>query len=290
MSTSSAPTPIASSANPGCEAGPLGVVAGRGALPRRLIAAAAAQGRASFVLGFHGYTDAETLAAAPSALVRLGAIGEAFAVLRAAGVRELAMAGKIERPSLTALRPDAKGMALLARIGARALGDDGLLRAVTAEIEREGFRVLPVSAIAPGSLAQVGVWSRRRPTEADAIDIARGFDVAGALGAVDVGQSVVVQQGVVLGVEAAEGTDALIQRCGALKLEGPGGVLVKRCKPGQDRRLDLPAIGVATFEAVAAAGLGGVAVEAERTLVIEPEAVRAAADRLGLFWVGVDPA
>ena len=120
-------------------------------------------------------------------------------------------------------------------------------------------------------------------------DIARGFDVALALGAVDVGQAVIVQQGIVLGVEAAEGTDALIARCAGLRLEGPGGVLVKAKKPQQERRADLPTVGVATVHNAKSAGLRGIAVEAGNTLMIGLPDIIAAADDTGMFVIGVAP-
>ena len=107
------------------------------------------------------------------------------------------------------------------------------------------------------------------------------------MGAADVGQATVIQDGLVLGVEALEGTDALLARCGPLRRQGPGGVLVKLRKPGQERRADLPTIGVATVEAAAQAGLRGIAVEAGGTLVVDAPAVTDAADRAGLFLIGM---
>jgi len=111
--------------------------------------------------------------------------------------------------------------------------------------------------------------------------------VARALGAVDVGQAVVVQQQIVLGVEAAEGTDALIERSASLRRPGPGGVLVKIKKPGQERRADLPTIGVRTVEKAAASGLRGIAVEAGATLLMDRDAIGRAADALRLFVAGI---
>jgi DUF1009 family protein len=121
-------------------------------------------------------------------------------------------------------------------------------------------------------------------------DIARGVAVARTLGALDVGQAVVVQHGVVLGVEAIEGTDRLLERCALLRGDGPGGVLVKLAKPGQERRVDLPTIGVETIARAAKAGLRGIAAEAGGTLIVDKDAVIAAADAGGLFVVGIDPA
>ena len=268
---------------------PLGILAGGGALPRRLTVACRAIGREVFVLAFEGQTDPETTADVNHAWVRLGAAGRALAHLRAAGVEELAFAGAIRRPSLAGLRPDARAARLLTRIGVRSLGDDGLLSAVIAELEEaEGFRVIAPDMIVAELLATPGAYGRLGPDAGAERDIARGVAVARGLGAFDVGQAVVVQDGIVLGLEAVEGTGALLERCAALGREGPGGVLVKVRKPGQERRVDLPTIGRETVVAAAAAGLRGIAVEAGGALVIDRAAVADAADRAGLFVVGIE--
>lgn len=263
--------------------GPLGILAGGGELPRRLVATCARLARRCFVVAFEGHADAATVVGVPHAWAPLGAAGRVFDALREAGVRDVVLAGTIRRPSLLSLKPDARGAALLARIGLRALGDDGLLRAVIAELEREGFRVVGAHDVLGGLVAPAGVLGRVTPDPQARSDIARGVEVARALGAVDVGQAVVVQQGIVLGVETAEGTAALLTRVGALRCEGPGGVLVKLAKPGQDRRVDLPTIGVATVEQAAAAGLAGIAIEAGATLVLDLAGAIVAADAAGLF-------
>jgi DUF1009 family protein len=267
--------------------GRLGILAGAGELPRRVIEACRSADRPFFVLGFVDETDPAILADAPHAMIRLGAAGEGFRLLREAGVDELVFAGGIRRPSVTSLRPDWRAAKFFARIGYRALGDNGLLSAVIAELEAEGFRVVGADTVLGRALAPAGAFGRLRPdAQADA-DIAHGLRVARTLGIVDIGQSVVVQQGLVLGVEAIEGTDALLQRCGELRREGPGGVLVKIAKPDQERRADLPTIGTRTIAAASAAGLRGIAVEAGSTIVIDQPGVVEAADRAGLFVVGV---
>jgi len=267
--------------------GPLGILAGGGELPRRLVAACRDRARPCFVVAFEGHADAATVADVMHAWAPLGAAGRVFDLLRAAGVRDVVLAGSIKRPSLSSLMPDARGAALLARIGLRALGDDGLLRAVIAELEREGFRVVGADDVLGDLPAPAGVLGRIAPDAQARTDIARGVAVARALGAVDVGQAVVVQQGVVLGVEAAEGTEALLARASALRRDGPGGVLVKLAKPGQERRVDLPTIGVATVDQAAAAGLAGIAIEAGATLMLDLPGVIAAADAAGLFLEGL---
>jgi DUF1009 family protein len=268
----------------------LGILAGAGELPLRIIEACRAAERPFFVLAFEGSADPDRLEGAPQAWVRLGAAGEGLRLLRENGVEELVMAGAVRRPSLLQLRPDWRTAKFFARIGYRALGDDGLLRAVIRELEEtEGFRVIGADALLGPALAPEGPLGRLAPDGQAEQDIALGLRVVRALGALDIGQAVVVQQGLVLGVEAIEGTDALIDRCGPLRREGPRGVLVKGTKPGQERRADLPTIGPRTVARAEAAGLAGIAVEAGATLILDRQATVAAADRAGLFVVGIVP-
>ncbi len=265
----------------------LGILAGRGKLPARIIQACRETGREFYVVAFEDQTAPETVAGVPHTWVRLGAAGSALKRLRDAGVEELVMAGGVHRPSLSALRPDPWTAKVFVKTGARALGDDGLLSALVRALEDEGFRMVGADDVVSDLLAPQGPLGAVAPEAEAKADIALGIDVALGLGALDVGQAVVVQQGLVLGVEAAEGTDALIERCAGLRRAGPGGVLVKVKKPGQDRRVDLPTIGVSTVTAAAAAGLSGIAVEAGGTLVMDRSAVAETADRVGVFVIGV---
>lgn len=267
--------------------GRLGILAGSGELPARLVDVCRKDGRPFFVLAFEGEADPATVSDAPHAWVRLGAAGRGFELLRNEGVEEIVFAGAIRRPSIASLRPDWRAARFLARVSYRALGDDGLLSAIVKEVESEGFRVVGADTLLGSSLIGEGPLGKHRPDAQALADIARGLEVVRALGAIDVGQAAVVQQGLVLGVEAIEGTDSLLARCAGLKREGPGGVLVKAVKPGQERRADLPTIGRRTVRGAAAAGLRGIAVEAGASLVIDPPAVAAAADEAGLFVVGV---
>lgn len=266
--------------------GTLGIVAGSGPMPARLAAAAQAAGRRVFILGLEGHAEPASIAPYPHAIHRIGAGGQILASLREAGVDDLVLIGPVRRPSLLTLMPDAEGAKILGRIGRAAFaGDDGLLAAVIRVFEEEGFRVRGAHEVMEELAAPEGVLGRHAPDSAAEADIVRGVAVARALGAADVGQAVVVQQGIVLGVEAVEGTDALIARCAGLRRDGPAGVLVKLAKPGQEARADLPTIGPRTVEGAAAAGLRGIAIEAGMTLMPEREATVAAADRLGLFLV-----
>ena len=267
--------------------GRLGIVAGGGRLPQRLLEACRAAGRDVFVLALEGAAEPETVRGVPHAWCRLGAAVTGLSLLRENNVTELVLAGSVRRPSLGALRPDWRAAKLFARIGYRAVGDDGLLSAIVSELEREGFRVLGVDQLLDGEIAGAGPLGTVQPSSQSQADIEHGLRIARAMGPLDIGQAVVIQQGLVLGIEAIEGTDELIRRCAVLRREGPGGVLVKVEKPGQERRADRPTIGPRTIVLAAEAGLLGIAVEADATIVLDRDEVIRAADRAGLFVVGV---
>jgi UDP-2,3-diacylglucosamine hydrolase len=269
----------------------LGIIAGGGVLPAKVAAAARAAGRGVYIVGLEGFADPAVLAPWPHEMRRLGAASRIIAALRENGCQDLVMIGPVRRPSLLDLRPDAEGAKLLARVGRAVFaGDDGLLAAVIRVLTEEGFRVIGMHEIIREAVAPPGVLTR---TQADAqamTDVRRGIQVARLLGTADVGQGCVVQQGLVLAVEAIEGTDAMLARASVLRRDGIGGVLVKLVKPGQDKRADLPTIGPDTVRNAAAAGLRGIAFEANATILAEREVCLAAADSAGLFLLGLDPA
>ena len=272
----------------------LGILAGGGPLPGRVAAAARAAGRDVFIVGLEGFADPAVLAPWPHEIVRMGAAGRILAALRTHDCQDLVLIGPIRRPSFLDIRPDAAGARLIARAG-RAIfsGDDGLLKATVRILDEEGFRVIGAHEILNSALGPLGLLSRGAPDETAWSDIRRAAAVNRALGRADVGQGCVVRAGVVIAVEAVEGTDAMLARCGPLLdlmgMSKPGGVLVKMVKPGQDRRVDLPAIGPDTLRNAAAAGLAGVAYEAGGTILAERGVCAAEADRTGLFLLGFDP-
>lgn len=263
----------------------LGIIAGGGALPRRLRGAARTQGSDVFVLGLEGQAEKSL---APDAWVRLGATDRAIDILKKSGADTLVMAGHVRRPALSELRPDLRTVKLFAKLGTRALGDDNLLRAIAAELEGEGFKVIGAHMIDQTLLAPAGHIAGKPPTAEQQADIARGIEVAKNIGRLDIGQAVVVQQGIVLAIEAVEGTDQLLKRCAKLRRAGQGGVLVKACKPQQDKRLDLPTIGLRTLTQASLAGLAGIAVEAGASLLLDREELADTANRLGLFITGFE--
>src|SRR5215469_13056487 len=268
-------------------AGRLGIVAGAGRLPRLLIEACRATGRDFFVLALEGAAEAETVRGVAHAWCRIGAAANGLSLLHENNVTEVVLAGGVRRPSLVSLRPDWRAAKLFARIGYRAIGDDGLLSAIVEELEKEGFRVLGADQLLHAEPVPEGPLGKICPDPQSEADIAHGLLVARAIGGLDIGQAVVVQQGLVLGVEAIEGTDELVRRCGALRRDGPGGVLVKVEKPGQEPRADRPTIGLRTVTLSAETRLAGVAVEANATIVIDRDEVVRAADLAGLFLVGL---
>lgn len=270
---------------------PLGVVAGGGSLPLRVVQAASAMGRPVHVVVLEGHGDPADYAGQSHVTLRWGLAAQMLSWLKQHDVREVVLAGTVARPSLLSLRPDAASMKLLGRVGRAAFnGDDSILRAVMKVLAEEGFEVLGAQALLSGLLPQAALLAGPMPDDVARADIARGLAVCHAIGVVDVGQSVVVQQGLVLGVEAIEGTDALILRAGGLKREGPAPILVKAPKPAQSNLVDLPAIGPKTVETARAAGLRGLAFQAGGTILLERDTTIAAAEAAGIFLLAFNPA
>ena len=272
---------------------PLGIFASGGDLPFAIAESAREAGRDVFVVALTG-SAGEWVNAFPHEWVSLGEAGKVIKALHGAGCVEVVLAGKLARPKFRDIKLDAKAVLIAPRlIAAARKGDDALLRAVGEHFEREGFRLVGVHEAAPGLLAQSGVMGRIKPSSDDEEDIAVAFKVVRAMGTLDIGQAAVVCEGLTLAVEAAEGTDAMIARVASLPehLRGTAekrrGVLVKAAKPIQDRRIDLPVIGVQTVRNAAAVGLKGIALEAGGALVVGRSAVIAEADKLGLFVAGV---
>lgn len=267
----------------------LGILAGRGDLPAQMIETCRKQQREFVVVAFEGQTEAELVREVPHHWFPLGAVGKTIRYLKDSGAKELVLAGAIKRPSFFTLKPDAIAAKWLTKLSAKKLaGDDQLLSLIVTELEKEGFSVIGTEdVLGEQILAPEGILGAVRPDAQAEKDIAAGMEIAKEIGRMDIGQAVVVQNGVVIGVEAVEGTDALLERCGRLTTDGPGGVLVKMRKPQQEQRADLPTIGLTTIENAAKAGLQGIAVEAEGAIIVNREQVAAKADALGLYIIGI---
>jgi DUF1009 family protein len=274
--------------------GPLAVICGGGSFPAALADAVAARGRRPVMFGIRGWADPKVVERYAHHWIAIGQAGRFFRLAKAENCREVLFIGTVLRPPIAQLRLDWRTILLMPRV-IRFFrgGDDKLLSGVAGVAESGGLRVVGVKDVAPELFVPEGVLGRHRPSERDREDIQRALKVIAALGPFDVGQAAVVANGNVLAVEAAEGTDHMLDRITELRRFGrvtspPGvGVLVKAPKPGQDRRFDLPSIGPRTIEHVARAGLAGLAVAAGSTMVAEPEQVIATADRDRVFVVGV---
>jgi DUF1009 family protein len=272
----------------------LGLIAGGGALPVVLAAQCRAAGRPYFVVRLKGMADA-VLAEHPGAEIGIAELGKAIKALKSAKCETVCFAGMVARPDFAALKPDMRGLAALPGIVAAARqGDDGLLRKVLSEFEKDGFVVEGAHEVLADLTLPVGLLGKIAPADAHTADIERALQVARELGAMDVGQGAVVCDGLVLALEAQEGTDAMLRRVAELPeaLRGsPGrmrGVLAKAPKPIQELRVDLPTIGLGTVQRAARAGLAGIVGEAGRLLVLDREEAVALADELGLFILGVE--
>lgn len=273
----------------------LAILAGGGDLPLKLAEACTALHRPFIVIGLEGIARPE-VEAFPHAWTGIGTVGRTLKIMRDEGCKAITLAGNVRRPDFSKLKLDWKGTRLLPKIiGAARRGDDALLSVIVDDLEREGFTVEGTDAVFAGLLARPQLLTKTAPTDRDRADIARAAAVAHALGVHDVGQGAVVCEGLVLAVEAAEGTDLMLARCAVLPVEIRGalgarrGVLVKLTKPNQNLRVDLPTIGKTTIARAAEAGLAGIAIEAGRTLILDEAEVIAAADAAGLFIIGLDP-
>jgi DUF1009 family protein len=265
----------------------LTILAGGGPLPGLLAAAAQAKGWGVQAVVFPGQPQPnplpEGVGTKPFAL---GQVGHILAHLKASNTTHVALAGHLHKPSILSLKPDAMGMKLLAR--ALVKHDDALLRSVTDFLAEQGFVLVGVADLMPNLLAPLGPLATARPTAAEQDDIALGRSTLAILGDLDIGQACIVHQGAVLGVEAVEGTDALIERCAALRsAEGgtaQGGVLVKRAKLLQTELADLPFVGPTTMELLGKHGYRGLAIQANKTLLLEQPTMMALANRHQLFF------
>ena len=266
----------------------LGVIAGHGDLPRDLITACQTQEIPFYILAYEGQTDPTLVAGLPHQWVGLGQVTKALKAFRNNNVSHIVMAGYFNRPAWSSLKPDLKGMSLMAKLMGKPMGDDGLFRVIVDFFEGEGFGVMsPDAFLGDEIMISHGTLTTVQPDAQALSDIKRGYQVAKAIGAQDIGQSVVVQQGLILGVEALEGSDELIRRTASLKQEGPGGVFVKVIKPGQETRVDRSVIGPKTVEEAAKSGLRGIAGEAKNVILLNRDETIALANEQGLFITGV---
>jgi DUF1009 family protein len=274
--------------------GPLALICGGGVLPFAVADAAIAHGRRVVLYPIRGFADPERVARYPHHWIAIGQFGRFKRLAAQEGCREVVMIGSLVRPAWSQMRFDLGMLMILPTIlrGFRG-GDDHLLSSLGRVMEKAGLRPLGAHEVAPEILVPEGALGRIAPSAGDAADIDKAFDFLDVNSRFDTGQAVVVADNQVLAVEAAEGTDAMLDRVtelrasGRIRLPAGVGVLAKAPKLQQDRRFDLPTIGPVTVEKILRAGLAGIAVRAGETVIAEPAATAAAADRAGVFVVGM---
>lgn len=265
----------------------VGIICGRGHLPQQIVAYCQQHQIPYHVLAVKGQADEPFINDHPHHWVALGQMGLSLEFLREAEVKRVVMAGYFQRPSWSQIRPDKLGAIWMAQIVGRIFGDDALLTFLVKKIEAEGFEVISSESLMGGSvLACKGIMGSLRPSDAVLKTIEHGFKVAKKLGEADIGQSVIVQEGIVLAVEAIEGTDALMRRSVSLQSSGERPILVKVLKPQQDGRVDRPTIGLETIKIAADCGLQGIVVEAGEVIILDAGAVVRQADEVGIFLLG----
>lgn len=261
------------------------IIAGTGSLPRIL----KEHIPDSKVIGFN--TDKPEIET--DLIVSFGEVGKVLNFARDNGIDKIIFAGGLTKPDLSQIKPDAEGAKLLAKIvagklfsfGRASVGDDAILSKVISFMESKGFKIVGADEVANDLVAPKGLIAGNQPDQQMLDDIVLGITAAHNLGKLDIGQAVVVEDGIVLATEDVNGTEDLIRRAGELK-RSYGGVLVKACKPQQDLRIDLPSIGEKTIIQIAAAGIAGVAVESGRSLVLDMEELQNRAKQCGVFVFG----
>ena len=269
----------------------IGIICGSGSYPK-LVAAVCMEKNLDFCMLFVNdncnRSDFADYRNAPSLSVDIGKIGTALDFLHKHDVNKIVFAGGVKRPNFKQLALDAKGASWLLKLGKSVLlGDDALLSALAKLLQQEGFEVIAGTDLIGGAFVQAGVLSSKQPAENDFSDIKIGVEAARNIGLLDIGQSVIVHDGLVLGVECVEGTDQLIERCALLRKSETGGVLVKMSKPQQDNRLDLPTVGPNTIDLLHAHKFSGVAVESGKCIVIDRRSVLQKANDFSIFMYGV---
>lgn len=259
--------------------GKVGIIAGSGILPSMMAQTLSTKNEV-FIACLENYADKAPYNQYNHETFAIGHVGKIFSYFESNNVQDLLIIGAIKRPSLKDINVDMKGASLIAKIVAsKFLGDNEVLKVVAKFVESNGFNIKsPLDYI-----HNDGVTTKLRPTDTDLGSIAYGANAAEELGKLDIGQSVIVENSLILGVEAAEGTEELIKRCSNYQKESSKAILVKRCKPGQDMRLDVPVIGPDTISQAHAAGMAGIAISKDSVIVLDPETTISKADELGLF-------
>lgn len=262
----------------------LGIIAGGGPLPAEIANLHVKQWGGVCIAALEGEADISLIIGHPHRQFPVGSVGGLLDYFTENNIKDIVIIGKINRPDLKSVKVDLAGSRLIGRIlKEKFLGDDNILKIIVDFLEQKGFKI-----IFPGELLKISGYSEcyntnKHPSNEDQRDIQVGKRVLDALGTLDIGQSVIVADGYVLGMEAAEGTDNLIRRCESLRKTSKGGVLVKKAKQGQDLRLDLPTVGPDTAFYLAKHGYKGLTIAAGEVIIVKPEETIQLLNKSGLF-------
>lgn len=268
----------------------LAIFAGGGLLPQLIVNERTRNHQETFIVAFQGFTDPEWVNNHPHIWVRLGQVGKTLKALEKQGINKLVFAGHIRRPSWSQIRPDFEGLKLLWKLSRQRIGDDSLLRQLAAVLQKKGIELIGADSILPQCVMPEGTLTDEAPTEKQWQDIEYAYNLLLEWAKLDQGQGIVVQDGLILGIEAIEGTDELIRRCGQYKRPGTGPILIKIKKPQQDSRLDLPTIGEQTIQNAIDAGFAGIAVLEKQALFLEPGTSIEMANKHKIFITGFNRA
>ncbi len=267
----------------------LALIAGKGQLPIQIIDSCRHQNQSLLVIDLSSTPrldlETEKIKIRPFSL---GDIGKILDMLKKHSIQQLVLAGGLDRPNLKTFSFDSTGLLWLKKLGLKAFkGDDALLKGVTELLEAEGFQIISPGDLLQTLLTPVGCLTQKAPSQEDWDIIHQGQSLLKALSPFDVGQSVIIQQGLVLGIEAIEGTEELIHRCQGLHRPGEAGVLIKMAKENQSLKVDVPSIGIQTIEQMYRCNLKGIALSAQKSQIIQQQETIQRANELGIFMVGV---
>ncbi len=271
----------------------IGIIAGSGSLPIEIAHFAQSSGIDIHLSRINGMSE-DILPELNGSCFGLGEFGKRMKALKDGGYLHIIFAGYVNRPDFSTLKFDTMGLVMLPSILAAAKkGDDAIMRAILGHFEKAGFIVFGPEVLQKELIAPLGAIGAVKPTKEQMFDIETAARAAYQIGKLDIGQGCVVSNGLVLAVEAQEGTDAMLKRILTLPKELRGteklnGVLCKRPKPIQEKRIDLPTIGMTTLENVIAAELSGIAIEAGGALIAQKQSLIKMADEAGVFIYGFD--
>jgi DUF1009 family protein len=268
----------------------VGIIAGSGRPPELLAQTLERDSIKPYIVALEGIAEPSLYKSREHVVMPIGMAGAILDWFKKNGVTEIVMTGALKRPEWRNLKVDPRGMKIIAKVALKSLGDDGLLRAIRKEIEADGFHLRGIHEFVPDLLMPAGLLTRAQPASEDWETIKLGWNASQELGRQDKGQSVIAQNDTVLALEGKDGTNALMEKAAQSSQSiGRPPILVKTCKPQQDRAIDMPSLGLKTIDLAARLGFCGIVLQAHESLLIDREAVIQACNEKGIFLYGLTP-